>query len=81
MLDNTEKYIKSYSCSLCDMVILAGRLFITTNRLCFYSKFNSKNIFFGETFIDIPRVDIKKIDRRSMSLFSDNALAVTTVNG
>jgi hypothetical protein len=80
-IDSTEKYIKSYSCSLSDTIILAGRLFITSHRLCFFSKFNAKNIFFGETFINIPRADIKKIDRRSMSLFSDNGLAITTVNG
>lgn len=46
-IDNTEKYVKSYSCSLSDTIILAGRLFITSHRICFYSKFNSKNIFFG----------------------------------
>ena len=80
-IDSAQKYVKSYSCSLSDTIILAGRLFITTHRLCFYSKFNSKSIFFGETFINIPKLDIKKLERRSMSLFSDNAVAVTTVNG
>ena len=46
-IETDEKYVKSYSCSFNDSVILAGRLFLTTHRICFYSKFNSKNIFFG----------------------------------
>ena len=57
----SEKYVKSYSCALSDKVLLTGRLFITSHRLVFYSKFNRNTVFFGETFIEIPKNDIKKI--------------------
>lgn len=42
-----EKYIKSSSCALADKIILTGRLFITNQRICFHSKFNRSNVFFG----------------------------------
>jgi hypothetical protein len=50
-----EKFSKSYVCGLADKFILSGRLYITNKRLCFFSKFNPKNVFFGETFIEIPK--------------------------
>lgn len=34
---------------------------MTNQRLCFHSKLNTKNLFFGETFIEIPKKDIIKI--------------------
>lgn len=68
-------------CGLADKIILSGRLFITNERLCFYSKFNPKNVFFGETFIDIPKKDIKKIEKRFNAVIFDNSISITTVNG
>lgn len=60
-LFENEKYIKSCSCALADKIILAGRLFLTNQRLAFHSKFNPKTVLFGETFIIIPKADIQKI--------------------
>lgn len=68
-------------CGLQDKIILTGRLYITNERLCFYSKFNPKNVFFGETFIEIPRRDIKKIEKRFKAVIFDNSISITTVNG
>lgn len=56
-------------------------MFITTHRLFFYSKFNRNNLFFGETFIEVPKADIKKIEKKVSSLFINNAISITTVNG
>lgn len=36
---------------MADKIILQGKLYVTTHRVCFFSKFNSDNVFFGETFI------------------------------
>lgn len=56
-------------------------MYITTERICFHSKFNSTTVFFGGTFIQIPKEDIKKIEKRSNVLIFDNAISVTTING
>lgn len=53
-----EEFIKSYSCALADKIILSGRLYITSYRICFFSKFNTSTVFFGGTFIQIPTKDI-----------------------
>lgn len=73
--------MKSFTCGMSDNIILQGRLFITNYRLCFYSKFNTSNIFFGETFIQIPKKDIKKIEKRTNAIVFDNSISITTVNG
>jgi len=62
-------------------IILSGRIYITNQRLCFSSKFNPKNIFFGQTFIEIPKKDIKKIEKRQNALVFDNSISITTVHG
>lgn len=77
----SEKYYKSFICGLQDKIILSGRIFITNERLCFFSKFNPKNIFFGETFIEIPRKDIKKIEKRTNAVIFDNSISITTIHG
>lgn len=76
-----EKFFKSFSCGLSDKIILTGRLYITNKRLCFHSKFNPSNVFFGDTFIQIPRKDIKKVEKRLNAIVFDNSISVTTVNG
>jgi hypothetical protein len=56
-----EDYINSFACGIVDNIIVSGRLYLSSIRLFFHSNFNSKNIFFGSTFIQIPLTDIKKI--------------------
>ena len=38
-------------------------------------------MFFGGTFIQVPKEDIKKIEKKKNALFIDNTLSFTTVNG
>ncbi len=38
-------------------------------------------MFFGETFIEIPKDDIKKITKYKESMFSNSSIIVTTING
>jgi hypothetical protein len=64
-----------------DKIILTGRIYITSHRICFHSKFNPSTVFFGETFIQIPKKDVKKIEKRYNAIFFDNSISMTTVNG
>ena len=56
-----EQLVKSFACALAEKIVLQGRIYITTERICFHSSFNSSNLFFGGTFIQIPKEHIKKI--------------------
>lgn len=53
-----EELYKTFSCALADKIILQGRLYVTSHRLCFFSNFNPSTVFFGDTFIQIPKKDI-----------------------
>ena len=75
-----EILIETYLCALSDRILLSGKLFVSNMRLCFYSKFNSNNLFFGGTTIIIPKIDIDKVLRKSSGLL-DNSLIIKTVNG
>jgi hypothetical protein len=59
-----EKLIRTYSCALYDRIILQGKLYVTNFRLCFHSYFNAANVFFGNTFLQIPKKDVVKIEKR-----------------
>jgi hypothetical protein len=76
-----ERFYKSFSCALSDKILLTGRIYITNKRLCFHSSFNPNNVFFGDTFLQIPRPDIKKIEKRFNAIVFDNSISITTVNG
>ena len=60
-LNEGEEYSKSFSCAFYDKIILQGRIYITNHRVCFHSKFNPNTVFFGETFIQVPKKDITKV--------------------
>jgi hypothetical protein len=49
--------------------------------LFFHSRFNSSNIFFGKTKLEIPRSDIKKIEKKYNAIIFDNSISITTLNG
>jgi len=42
-----EVLINSYVCALVDNILLQGKLYLTSHKLCFHSYFNKSNIFFG----------------------------------
>ena len=66
---------------MADKIILQGKLYITSERLCFHSKFNAENVFFGGTFIQIPKKDIIKLEKKKNGIFFDNSISITTING
>jgi len=80
-MDADEKLVKFYSCALYDKIILQGKLYVTSGRICFHSYFNAANLFFGSTFLQIPKKDNVKIEKRFNAIIFDNSLAITTVNG
>lgn len=53
-----EELLETFSCALADKIILQGRLYVTSQRVCFFSSFNPSTVFFGDTFIQIPKKDI-----------------------
>mmetsp|Transcript_7682 Transcript_7682/g.7226 ORF Transcript_7682/g.7226 Transcript_7682/m.7226 type:complete len:346 (-) Transcript_7682:737-1774(-) len=76
---NGERLLDSFTCAISKKMLLHGRLYITDQRLCFYSMFNSKLLFFGkETKLTIPHSDIKGLEKRINALVFDNSIAVIT---
>lgn len=55
-------------------MLLQGRLYLTTKRLFFHSPFNSNNLFFGETMLNIPRQDVSTIEKKTNAYIFDNSL-------
>lgn len=66
---------------MADKIILQGKLHITSHRLCFSSKFNADNVFFGGTFIQVPLKDLLTLEKRKNGIFFDNSISLTTKNG
>jgi len=74
-----EKLQDSFTCAISKKILLHGRLYITNKRLCFYSMFNNKLLFFGkDTKISIPLEDIRSLEKRINALVFDNSIAVIT---
>ena len=42
-----ECILLSAPCALREKILLQGRVYITTKRICFYSSFNDKTLLFG----------------------------------
>ena len=55
-LPANEMLIGDYSCALQKDILVHGRIYITTNYLCFYA-----NIFRWETAVSIPWKEVRKI--------------------
>lgn len=80
-LNKGEKLLDSFTCAVSNRILLHGRLYITNQRICFYSMFNSKLLFFGkDTKITIPLDDIMSLEKRINALVFDNSIAVITKN-
>lgn len=56
-------------------------MYITSERICFSSSFNENNLFFGGTFIQFPKKDIIKIEKKQNALLLDLSISFTTVKG
>ena len=70
-LDEGEKKIKSFSCSLSDQIISRGTLMITNKKIVFNSS------LFKKVQIIIPLIDIKSIKKKT-SLGIDNSIQIKT---
>ena len=80
-LNKGERLVDSFTCAVSNRILLHGRLYITNQRICFYSMFNSKLLFFGkDTKITIPLDDIMSLEKRINALVFDNSIAVITKN-
>lgn len=80
-MDLNENLISSFACALSEKIQLQGRLYITNKRLFFHSNFNSSNLFFGDTVLNIPKADILSIQKRTNAFIFDNSISVLTPKG
>lgn len=81
-LEAYESLISTYSCAFKDKILLQGKLYLTTKKLCFYSVFNSTNLFFkGATKLSIAYADVNEVEKSYTALFFPNAIKVYTIDG
>ena len=69
-----------FNCGYSGNIVVTGKIYITNKRLCFYSPFNDKNIFFQSTFIQIPKDQILKIQKKHNAKIFDNSIEITKTN-
>lgn len=81
-LEPGEILVKTYTCALQKRIVLQGRIYVTSKRICFYSMFNKNTIFFGEsTRVNIPFENIVRVKKsRTMGIFK-NAIEITVNSG
>ncbi|KAK4317551.1 hypothetical protein Pmani_011394 [Petrolisthes manimaculis] len=72
-LPSDERLIVDYSCALQKDILVHGRLYVTPNYFCFYSK-----IFGWETFVSIKCKDIVAMTKEKTALVIPNAVEVRT---
>ena len=82
-LSQQDIYFDSYNCAIAFKcrIPIQGKLYIFSTKFCFYSPFNKKNIFFGETILIIPFCEITNIEKRVNSLQIHNTIHIHTING
>ncbi|CAD8059191.1 unnamed protein product [Paramecium primaurelia] len=74
-----DKCIASYACAFENKILLQGRMYIFSSKVCFHSYFNGKTLF-GTTALGIPSIDIQSI-RRIKAYMVDAALEFKTQKG
>uniref|UniRef100_A0A0P4WJT6 VASt domain-containing protein n=1 Tax=Scylla olivacea TaxID=85551 RepID=A0A0P4WJT6_SCYOL len=72
-LPSDERLIVDYSCALQKDILVHGRLYVTPNYFCFYSK-----IFGWETFVSIKSKDIVAMTKEKTALVIPNAIEIRT---
>ncbi|XP_050713278.1 protein Aster-B-like isoform X3 [Eriocheir sinensis] len=72
-LPSDERLIVDYSCALQKDILVHGRLYVTPNYFCFYSK-----IFGWETFVSIKSKDIVAMTKEKTALVIPNAVEIRT---
>ena len=69
----SEMLIGDYSCALQKDILVHGRVYITTNYLCFYA-----NIFRWETAVSIPWKEVTAMTKEKTALVIPNAVQICT---
>ncbi|CDW77825.1 gram domain-containing protein [Stylonychia lemnae] len=77
-LEQDEKFLESFACALNQKILLQGRLYLTTKRICFHSYFNDKTLFGKETKIQIYYTNVLRINKKTNAMVFDNSISVTT---
>lgn len=72
-LPANEMLIGDYSCALQKDILVHGRIYITTNYLCFYA-----NIFRWETAVSIPWKEVTAMTKEKTALVIPNAVQICT---
>ncbi|XP_042231362.1 protein Aster-B-like isoform X3 [Homarus americanus] len=72
-LPSDERLIVDYSCALQKDILVHGRLYVTPNYFCFYSK-----IFGWETFVSIKSKEIVAMTKEKTALVIPNAIEIRT---
>nr|XP_053643789.1 protein Aster-B-like [Cherax quadricarinatus] len=72
-LPSDERLIVDYSCALQKDILVHGRLYVTPNYFCFYSK-----IFGWETFVCIKSKEIIAMTKEKTALVIPNAVEIRT---
>lgn len=76
-----EFLISKHSWAMFDKILLQGKIYITNQRLCFFSIFNNTSLVFGSaTKWIVPLHDIKKVETSTTALLYDNAIVVHKKN-
>jgi len=79
-MTDDEYLIDEFNCGYSGNIVVTGKLYITNKRICFYSPFNDKNIFFTSTFLNIPKEEILKIEKKHNAKIFDNSIEITKKN-
>lgn len=74
-----ERCLASYACAFDNKILLQGRLYVFSYRICFHSYFNAKTLF-GKTILVIPASEIHQV-KKSKSYLIDNAIEFQTIKG
>ena len=73
--DDSEMVLSDYACALQKDILIQGRLYVTTNNICFHS-----NIFSFITQELIPLTDVIAIEKKFSALIIPNAILVSTLH-
>ncbi len=72
-LPSNEVLVDDYSCAYLNKILLQGRMYLSENYVCFYSK-----VFAYETKLKIPVSDILGIQKKTTAIVFANAIELKT---
>jgi len=81
LLEEGEKLLDSFVCAYKAKILLQGRLYLSTKRLCFHSYFNDSTLFGRATRLAIPLQDVQSIEKCYNAIVFDNSINIFTRDG